>query len=139
MAKADPNRPIALRWDIEEGYSVADPYDKREITEAARLAVEGWIAERNTWIADENANSRHPVRLLRRRRSGTVGLRNAGAVAGGADCVIRDCVFDSNSATDFGGAVTGCDEITDCRFVDNTAGEGGAIAFCDQTPFGMAQ
>jgi hypothetical protein len=52
MAKANPDRPMALRWHYAEGLTVADPYDQREITEAARKAVDDWIAERNTWVVD---------------------------------------------------------------------------------------
>lgn len=49
---ADPNRPMAVRWEIDEGYSVADPNDPREINDDVKRAIEAWVAERNTWIAD---------------------------------------------------------------------------------------
>lgn len=52
MAEADPHRPMTLRWQIDDGLSIADPYDQREITDAAKKALEDWIAERNTWVAD---------------------------------------------------------------------------------------
>ncbi len=52
MRQADPDRPMMLRWHHEEGLEISDPYDDREITEAAREAVDAWIAERNTWVAD---------------------------------------------------------------------------------------
>jgi hypothetical protein len=49
---ADPNRPMSVRWEITEGYSVADPNDPREINDDVKRAIEEWVAERNTWIAD---------------------------------------------------------------------------------------
>lgn len=49
---ADPNRPMSVRWEINEGYSVADPNDPREINDEVKRAIEEWVAERNTWIAD---------------------------------------------------------------------------------------
>ncbi len=52
MASADPNRPMSIRWHFDEGYSIADPFDQREITDVAKRAVEAWIAERNTWVTD---------------------------------------------------------------------------------------
>jgi hypothetical protein len=50
--EADPNRPMSVRWEIEEGYSHLDPNDPREITDAVKEAIQAWVAERNTWIAD---------------------------------------------------------------------------------------
>lgn len=52
MLRADPNRVMTVRWHCREGMSIDDPYDPREITEAARRAVEAWVAERSTWISD---------------------------------------------------------------------------------------
>jgi hypothetical protein len=48
--RADPNRPMDLRWDLTEGLSKADPYDPREITDAVKQAVVAWVAERGTWV-----------------------------------------------------------------------------------------
>lgn len=50
MHQADPNRPMSVHWDIEKGYSITDPYDPREVTDAARRAIEAWVAERTTWV-----------------------------------------------------------------------------------------
>ena len=50
MIKADPGRPMKLKWHFEEGLSKLDPYDPREITDAARKAVDAWVAERHSWI-----------------------------------------------------------------------------------------
>lgn len=52
MLKADPNRPLPLRWHFKEGLSVADAYDPREITDEARRAVDAWLKERTSWIQD---------------------------------------------------------------------------------------
>jgi hypothetical protein len=52
MKHADPDRPMNLRWHHRDGLSVEDPYDPRDITAAARDAVEAWVAERQTWVAD---------------------------------------------------------------------------------------
>jgi hypothetical protein len=51
MRRADPDRPMALRWHYVDGLSHEDPFDPRPVTEAARRAVEAWIAERNEWVA----------------------------------------------------------------------------------------
>lgn len=48
---ADPNRPLAVRYEMNEGLRVVE--DTREITDAARDACLAWVAERNTWIADK--------------------------------------------------------------------------------------
>jgi hypothetical protein len=41
---------MAVRWDLDAGFSVADPYDPRPISDAAKQAVLEWIAERNSWV-----------------------------------------------------------------------------------------
>lgn len=48
---ADPNRPLAVKYEVDEGLRVVD--DTRPITEAARAAVMAWIAERNEWVRDK--------------------------------------------------------------------------------------
>lgn len=47
-ANADPNRPIAIKYDSDEGLRAVE--DKREISDLARNAVLAWVRERNTWI-----------------------------------------------------------------------------------------
>ncbi|MBZ0117395.1 MAG: hypothetical protein K8H88_10390 [Sandaracinaceae bacterium] len=47
---ADPDRPLPIQWDCDSGMKLSDPRDERTITDAARKAVEEWVAERNTWI-----------------------------------------------------------------------------------------
>lgn len=47
---ADPNRQMHITWERGKGCRNADPSDEREVSEAARAAVEAWIAERNTWV-----------------------------------------------------------------------------------------
>lgn len=49
---ADPNRPMSIRWHRDEGYSAGDANDPREITAEAKAAIQAWVAERNTWVAD---------------------------------------------------------------------------------------
>jgi hypothetical protein len=49
---ADPNRPMAIRWDMVDGFAHDDPSDPREIPEAARAAVLAWVRERDGWVAD---------------------------------------------------------------------------------------
>lgn len=51
MAKLDPDRPMAVKYDCDAGLEVVD--DNREITEAARDACLAWVAERNEWVADK--------------------------------------------------------------------------------------
>ncbi len=50
--KADPRRPMSVRWELEGGLSVSDSYDPREVNDVMRAAVDAWIAERNTWVVD---------------------------------------------------------------------------------------
>jgi len=50
-AKADPNRPLDVRWHHRDGLMVANAADKREISDEVRVAVEAWVAERGTWVA----------------------------------------------------------------------------------------
>ncbi len=45
----DPARPLAVKYDADEGFTVVD--DNRELTAAARAACMAWIAERNEWVA----------------------------------------------------------------------------------------
>ncbi|HVH98907.1 MAG TPA: hypothetical protein VM869_09355 [Enhygromyxa sp.] len=47
---ADPNRPMHVVWERGHGCRNADPADPREVTELARVAVEAWVAERNSWV-----------------------------------------------------------------------------------------
>lgn len=54
MKTADPSRPLPATWSREEGVKVADPYDPREVTEAARDAVIAWVRERDTWVEKRN-------------------------------------------------------------------------------------
>ena len=49
---ADPNRPMKVRWTIDEGFESNDAYDERPITEAAQTAIIAWVQERNGWVAD---------------------------------------------------------------------------------------
>ncbi len=50
MKDADPHRPMDLRFTFSDGLKLANAMDSREITSAAREAVDAWIAERNTWV-----------------------------------------------------------------------------------------
>lgn len=52
MENADPNRPMVLRWHHEEGLSLSDNFDTREIPQVVRDAVDAWIAERTSWVHD---------------------------------------------------------------------------------------
>lgn len=47
----DPNRPLSVKYEVDEGLSVVD--DDRPITDAARAACVKWIDERNTWVKDK--------------------------------------------------------------------------------------
>ena len=47
----DPDRPIAVKYEIDTGLTVVD--DDRALTEAARAACLAWIDERNGWIKDK--------------------------------------------------------------------------------------
>ncbi len=49
---ADPDRPMALHWDLAEGLCHDDPSDPRDITPAAREAVLAWVRERDGWVAE---------------------------------------------------------------------------------------
>lgn len=49
---ADPNRPLKVRWTIEEGCANGDAFDERPVTEVAVQAVIAWVQERNGWVAD---------------------------------------------------------------------------------------
>jgi hypothetical protein len=50
MANADPNRPMEVRYCVDEAMSLVDAADPREITPEAREAVTEWVKERNTWV-----------------------------------------------------------------------------------------
>lgn len=52
MRTADPDRPLQVTWTPKGGFSSMDPWDEREITEAAREAVLAWVKEREEWVAD---------------------------------------------------------------------------------------
>ena len=45
---ADPNRPISVRYECDEGLQVVE--DNRELTDAAKAAVLAWVAEREEWV-----------------------------------------------------------------------------------------
>ncbi|MGE0785748.1 MAG: hypothetical protein AB7S26_08670 [Sandaracinaceae bacterium] len=45
----DPNRPIAVKYECDEGLTVVD--DTRQLTDVARDACLEWIRERNAWVA----------------------------------------------------------------------------------------
>lgn len=47
-ADADPNRPLAVKYEIDEGFTVVD--DSRPLTDAARAACVAWVKERNAWV-----------------------------------------------------------------------------------------
>lgn len=46
---ADPNRPMSVRYEIDEGLSAAG--DSRPINQAMRDAIQAWVDERNGWIS----------------------------------------------------------------------------------------
>ena len=50
--EADPNRPMQIRYRFDDGIKVAEHLDERPISDAAREAVDAWIAERNEWVSD---------------------------------------------------------------------------------------
>jgi len=47
---ADPARKMAIRYHYDQGLQIAEPFDKREITDAAREAVMAFVADRTTWV-----------------------------------------------------------------------------------------
>jgi len=47
----DPNRPISVKYDMDDGLVVVE--DKRELTDAAKAACMAWIEERSGWIKDK--------------------------------------------------------------------------------------
>lgn len=51
---ADPNRKMAVLYHYDRGLASAEPFDTREITEAARAAVEEFVKERASWVKDRN-------------------------------------------------------------------------------------
>jgi hypothetical protein len=54
MKKADPNRPLEVRYNYATGISKVDAEDPREITEEMNAAVMAWVAERNEWVESRN-------------------------------------------------------------------------------------
>lgn len=48
LEKLDPNRPLAVKYELDEGLTVVD--DNRELTDAARAACLAWVNVRNGWI-----------------------------------------------------------------------------------------
>jgi hypothetical protein len=49
---ADPDRPLKVRWTIEEGCANGDAFDERPVTALAVQAVLAWVEERNGWVTD---------------------------------------------------------------------------------------
>ncbi len=49
---ADPNRPMKVRWSMDTGCAINDPFDDRPVTAAAEKAILEWVAERNGWVAE---------------------------------------------------------------------------------------
>jgi hypothetical protein len=49
---ADPDRPMKVRWTLEEGCANSDVFDERVVTKAAEEAILAWVQERNGWVAD---------------------------------------------------------------------------------------
>lgn len=49
-ADADPARPMAVAWELEQGCRNADAGDPRPVPEVVVEAVEAWVAERNSWV-----------------------------------------------------------------------------------------
>jgi hypothetical protein len=47
---ADPNRQMHVVWERGKGCRNGDPTDEREVSGAARKAVEAWVAVRETWV-----------------------------------------------------------------------------------------
>lgn len=50
-----PDDPMVIAWTRDGGIAKADPDDPREITAAARRAVEAWIEERVSWVSPPKA------------------------------------------------------------------------------------
>ena len=50
IAKADPNRPMMVRYRFNADLKLADGMDPRSITDEARAAVTAWVEERNSWV-----------------------------------------------------------------------------------------
>ena len=51
MATADPERLMEVHWRFDTGMALTDPHDPRAIPDAAKDAIQAWIAERNEWVA----------------------------------------------------------------------------------------
>ena len=45
---ADPNRPLAVKYEVDTGFTVVD--DSRPLTDEARAACLAWVQERNAWV-----------------------------------------------------------------------------------------
>ncbi|APR79310.1 Hypothetical protein A7982_04657 [Minicystis rosea] len=54
MKKADPNRPMEVRYRFDGSITPVDPEDQRPITDEARAAILAWVAERNEWVEARN-------------------------------------------------------------------------------------
>jgi len=52
LRRADPDRPLQISWTPGGGFSMIDPADEREVTQAAQDAVLEWVRERDGWVAD---------------------------------------------------------------------------------------
>lgn len=58
---ADPERPMAIAYEIGVGISHAEPNDPRPIPEVVNEAVLAWVAERNAWVRPRRV---HVVRAM---------------------------------------------------------------------------
>lgn len=54
MKKADPNRPMEVRYRYDGSIAAVDPEDPRPISDELRAAVLAWVAERNEWVESRN-------------------------------------------------------------------------------------
>jgi len=52
LAALDPNRPMSVKYEVDEGLTVVE--DDRELTEAARAACLAWVDERNEWVKSKD-------------------------------------------------------------------------------------
>ncbi|MEM9696093.1 MAG: hypothetical protein AAGA56_26350 [Myxococcota bacterium] len=50
LATADPNRPMAVRYNFREGVVAGNNGDPRAISEVVKAAVLVWVEERNEWV-----------------------------------------------------------------------------------------
>jgi hypothetical protein len=49
-SSSDPDRPVKVRWTLDEGFSAGDAFDDRPLTDTIKDAVTAWVAERNEWV-----------------------------------------------------------------------------------------